>query len=264
MSLTAPAVIRAADLLAGARSRGNVLEALPQDCRPTDEHDAYAIQARGHELARQAGRGARVGWKIGCTTPVMQELVGVDSPCAGGVLADALFHQQASFDLKTLRRPGIECEIAVRLASDADAGPYDAFRVAGHVAEVMAAMEVVDDRYADFRALTGPDLIADDFFQAACLLGPAVSDWSGLDLTRLAGRTTVNGEPRGQGVGADVMGHPFAALAWLADLRLRQGSCLKAGDVVLTGSVVATQWLDGPATAVTEIEGLGSVTARFK
>ena len=263
MSLTAPAVIRAADWLAAARARGEPMGPLPDDCRPGDEADAYAIQARGHELARQAGRGARVAWKIGCTTPVMQELVGVDSPCAGGVLADALLGERADFDLKTLRRPGIECEIAVRLASDADAGPYDAFRIAGHVAEVMAAMEVVDDRYVDFRALTGPDLIADDFFQTACLLGPGVSDWSGLDLTKLAGRTTINGDPRGLGVGADVMGHPFAALAWLADLRLRQGSCLKAGEVVLTGSVVATQWLDGPATATTEIEHLGSVTARL-
>lgn len=261
--LNAAAVRRAAELIATARGRGEALTALPTDCRPADAADAYAVQAYGHELARRAGRGARVGWKIGCTTPVMQALVGVDSPCAGGVLADAVFQHRARFHCTQLRRPGIECEIAVRLASDADAGPYDPFRIAGHVAAVMAAMEVVDDRYADFRALTGPDLIADDFFQHACLLGPAEADFLRLDLAGLVGRTSVNGEPRGEGRGADVLGHPFAALAWLANLRLAQGSCLKAGEVVLTGSLVATQWLDGPATAVTEVEGLGSLTAEF-
>ena len=92
---------------------------------------------------------------------------------------------------------------------------------------------------------------------------PAVEDWRAIDLGALAGHTWIAGEPRGSGRGADVMGHPLAALAWLANRLGEFDIALREGDIVLTGSVVATQYPDGPAEAVTEIEGLGRVICAF-
>jgi 2-oxo-3-hexenedioate decarboxylase/2-keto-4-pentenoate hydratase len=129
----------------------------------------------------------------------------------------------------------------------------------------MAAAELVDERFTDFRApqVDAPTLIAEDFFHVGAILGPAVANWHDMDLAALAGRTTIDGVVQGEGCSADVMGHPFAALAWLANRLAGFGLGLKQGDTVLTGSVVVTQYPDGPAQVTTEIVGLGRVEIVF-
>ncbi len=141
--------------------------------------------------------------------------------------------------------------------------PFDRVRVAAAVEAVLAAMEIVDDRYRDYRTLDVPTLIADDFFNAGCVLGPPVTRWRDLDLPTLTGVTRLNGAEVGRGEGRAVMGHPFEALAWLANLRARLGLGIRAGEFVLLGSVVETRWVSAGDEAVVAIEGLGEVSARF-
>jgi 2-oxo-3-hexenedioate decarboxylase/2-keto-4-pentenoate hydratase len=128
----------------------------------------------------------------------------------------------------------------------------------------MAGMEIVDDRYVDYKSLDTPTLIADDFFDAGCVLGAEVGDWRRLDLAAAAGRTRINGVEVGSGRGADVMGHPFAALAWLANNLAQRGQAIRAGQFVFTGSVVETKWVNPGDRVEMEIEGLGSVAATFE
>ena len=162
-------------------------------------------------------------------------------------------------------RPGVECEIAVRLgqALPADAAPFDRDAVAAAVEACMAAIEIVDDRYEDFRALDTPTLIADDFFSAGAVTGPAVTAWRDVDLAAAGGVMTINGAQVGAGTGADVMGHPFEALTWLANHAAASGRPLAAGDVVLTGSVVETKWVEPGDTVHVAIEGLGEASVTF-
>ena len=47
----------------------------------------------------------------------------------------------------------------------------------------------------------------------------------------------------GSGTGADILGHPLAALVWLAAHQIRHGRPLRAGQVVTLGSVVKTAWI---------------------
>ncbi len=109
-----------------------------------------------------------------------------------------------------------------------------------------------------------PTLIADDFFDAGCVLGEPVVGWRSLDLASLSGVTWINGVEVGRGRGADVMGHPFEALAWLANSLARRGRYLRAGEFVFTGSVVETKWLQPGDRVVMEIERLGKVEAVFE
>jgi 2-oxo-3-hexenedioate decarboxylase/2-keto-4-pentenoate hydratase len=60
--------------------------------------------------------------------------------------------------------------------------PFTSKTVAAAVGAVMAGMEIVDDRYVDYKTLDTPTLIADDFFDAGCVLGAPVADWRSLDL----------------------------------------------------------------------------------
>lgn len=237
----------------------------PATEEPEDEAGGYRLQWALHDWLESRGSGAPAGWKIGATTSVMQELLAIDHPCAGGILAGRIYQQSADMPFRSLSRPGIECEIAVRLGQDVPASgiPYSAQTVTPFVGTAMAAMELVDDRYDDFRAWSPAALIADDFFQSAAVLGPEISDWQQFDLATMQGVTTIDGVEVGSGIGADVMGNPLAALAWLANTFAPLGRELKAGEVILLGSLVAVQWLDGPAEATTEIIGLGKVSLRL-
>jgi 2-oxo-3-hexenedioate decarboxylase/2-keto-4-pentenoate hydratase len=220
---------------------------------PRDLRSGYALQGEVNRLLERAGMGPRVGHKIGCTTPVMQKFLGIASPCAGEIFGRTVLRSGARIPARGFRRVGVECEIAVMLGSDLPerSVPYDRDAVAHAVGGVMAAIEIVDDRYADYRALGVPLLVADDFFNAGCVLGPVRRRWRGLDLASLEGVMRVNGVEVGRGRGELVMGHPLSALAWLANERLAHGlPPLRAGQFVLLGSVD------------TEIEHLGRLSLR--
>ena len=256
---------RAAQILLDARLRRLPIDQLPLECRPQDLLDGYAVQEALHDLLTAAGLGPVAGHKIGCTTPVMQAFLGIDHPCAGQVHEKAVHHRQAHVRHADYVRVGVECEIAVRLGADLGPGdgPFDRERVARAVDAVLPAMEIVDDRYRDYRTLDVATLIADDFFNAGCVLGMPVTRWGDLDLSALTGVTRLNGVEVGRGEGRAVMGHPLEALAWLATLRARRGLALRAGEFVLLGSVVETRWVSPGDEVAVAINGLGEVHATF-
>jgi 2-oxo-3-hexenedioate decarboxylase/2-keto-4-pentenoate hydratase len=249
----------AAAAAALARHRAGLipLPALPPAVRPGGPEEAYDVQDVVHgDLEALLGR--RVGYKIGCTTPVMQAYLGIPSPCSGGLFAGTTHGDGAVLDPGAFVRVGIECEIAVRLARDlgASVAVADMHRAIG---SYMPAIEIVDDRYEDWRTIGTPTLIADDFFAAGCVLGRPVNPPDVGDLGSAIGRTLVNGVEVGRGTGADVMGHPHAALVWLAGHLEKRGKMLREGEIVLTGSLVQTVWLHRGDKATVSISGLGEV-----
>jgi len=260
--VSAPLDTQAAASWIAAARRDKALVLPPDALRPADEDAAYAVQAALHAVEQAGGKGARIGYKIGCTTPIMQRAVGIDSPAYGGVLARNVFRGRGDFSFGDFHMPGIECEIAVRLERDLPTAraPFTRADIDNAVGACMAAIELVDNRYGDFKVCPAPVLIADDFFQVACVLGAEVSDWRTLDLAAAEGRTFVDGRLCGTGLGADVLGHPFAAVVWLANRLADRGESLKAGEFVLTGSLVSVQWIDkAPCNVAISIDGLGEV-----
>ena len=263
--MTPEAIEQAVASLVAARERRSRVPALPRACRPTSSEDAYLVQAALNE--RLGGSlGPVRGRKIGCTTPVMQRFLRIEHPCAGALYEGRIHRRAATVRFAQHWRPGVECEIAVRLGRSlhSAAAPFDRADVAAAVESCMAAIEIVDDRYEDFRALDAPTLIADDFFSAGAVIGAPTTEWSALDLTALAGVMTINDAEVGAGASADVMGHPFEALAWLANHAAATGRPLAAGEVVLTGSIVETRWVEPGDTVRVAIEKLGEATVSFE
>lgn len=218
-----------------------------------------------HEQLTAAGRGAFTGHKIGCTTPVMQEYLGIGNPCAGGVRADTVRSLEGTFAQSELLRIGVECELAVVLGENLDVPEAELTRdrVARAVESVAAAIEVVEDRYVDYRSLDTPTLIADDFFGAGCVLGGPRRDWRELDLAAVEASMSINDDPVGRGTGADILGHPFEALCWFAAARVARGQPLLAGEFVLLGSFVQTNWVEVGDVVVVASPQFGTVTARI-
>jgi 2-keto-4-pentenoate hydratase len=140
----------------------------------------------------------------------------------------------------------VEFEIALLLGSDLKAGSaaYAPHQVSAAVAAVMPAFELADDLGADYAALAsrGLELAADNAWNEGAVLGRAIEDWRGIDLASVRGTARVNGRLVGEGYGADAMGSPLEALAWIANHLRGRGGFLRKGDVVITGSLVASQF----------------------
>ncbi|TMJ22043.1 MAG: hydratase [Alphaproteobacteria bacterium] len=226
-------ILAAAQAIATARRNRNALAALADEIAPNDEAEGYLIQRAVHDLLLP-NLGSLVGYKIGCTSPVMQRYLEIPHPCGGGVFERGVHDSGVS----------LRCGDYVRVG--------------------VAAIEIVDDRYVKWETIGAPTLIADDFFAAGCVLGKPVARLRAPDLFKLAGRALINGSEAGRGTGADVLGHPHNALAWLANHLAAEGKGLHAGQIVLTGSLVKTVWLNAGDHVTMELEGLGKVQAAFE
>ena len=257
-------IFAAAQTIATARRNRAPLALLAPELVPGDEAEGYRIQRAVHDLLLPQ-TGSLVGYKIGCTSAVMQQYLGIPHPCGGGVFAKGVHRNGASLRTKDFVRVGVECEIAVRLARDPSPSeaPFTAEWVAEAIEAYYPAIEIVDDRYVDWQTLGAPTLVADDFFAAGCVLGKPVSRLAAPDLLDVVGRALINGAEVGQGTGADVLGHPHNALAWLANHLAAEGRGLRAGQIVLTGSLVKTVWLEAGDKVVMELSGLGKVAVTF-
>ncbi|PYM70982.1 MAG: hydratase [Candidatus Rokuibacteriota bacterium] len=206
--------------------------------------DAYRIQDALHRLMAEAGRGEIAGWKIALTSKAMQQMTGVDQPAAGAIFSTAVLASPARVDLAAYHHLGVEFEVAVRLGDDlpSSGGPWTRASVADRVAACLPAFELVEDGAADYKTLDAFTLVAQN-------------TWNGLE--RAVTRAWLNDEPAGQGKTGDALGHPFEAVAWLANLLNRRGRMLGRDMIVMTGSSITTKFPSPGDRVRFAIDGLG-------
>jgi 2-keto-4-pentenoate hydratase len=253
---------RAAAALHAVRQQRGTVAPLPADLAPRTEAEGAAVQ---YALARRVGAASPGGFKIGATARRMQEYLGLSGPAAGFMAVGNLYKSGATVRFADYVRPGVECELAVRLARDLPPGPCTQEQAGAAVGELVAGIEIVENRYGELAELGTPTLIADQVFHGAAVLGePGVQDWHALDVATLRGRLIVDGHLRDEGVGADLLGHPLNCLAWLAGSSVAVAfGGLKAGQVVMLGSVTPPVWLTGPASITVDFAPLPPVRVRL-
>ena len=221
--------------------------------------DAYGVQREYVRLQRDARGTGAAGYKIGLTSKRMQEMCGIDSPIAGVVLKDRVHKSGATVRASAYGRVGLEFEIAVRLGRDLHPAGRDLgfAQVAEAVDAICPAIEIVDDRHADYRNLEVLSVIADNSWNAGIVLGDFVRSWQ--ELPSIEGIVAADGSITDRGFGRDVLGHPFHPVTWLATHLARIGTPLRAGDIVMTGNLVTTKFPDPPCAYRFELVGLGAV-----
>jgi 2-keto-4-pentenoate hydratase len=247
-------------LLAEHRAGASFKSFLPQGASLSD---AYDVQDEYVALLR-ATQGEPIGYKVGLTSKAMQSFCGIDHPIGGVVLAKRLHRSGAALRRADFGRLGLEFEIAVRLKSDVPAGPapLTPAAIAPHIDGVGAAIEVVDDRAADYSNLDVRSLVADNSWNAGVVVSDFASKWP--DLEAVLGRATATGAPVGEGHGRDILGHPFNSVAWLAAHLAARGERLRAGQIVMTGSVMKTVFPAEYASYRFDLQGLGSVDVHVR
>lgn len=238
---------------------------MPAALAPRTIDEAYAVQDAFVSIKARAC-GAVAGYKIALTTPQMRALVGLDAPIAGRLHARQLVRSPASVRAAVYGHLLVEFELAVQMAADLplQPGPYRVEQVADAVGAVMPAFELADDRSADYATLAarGLELAADNAWNEGAVLGEPVSNWRAMDLAALRGVAFINGEQVGEGRGEDSMGHPLAALAWVANHLARRGLALHSGDIVITGSLVTSKFPRPGDLVRFEAGALGAVELR--
>jgi 2-keto-4-pentenoate hydratase len=236
-----------------ARQRRQPYRNLPDELRPASIAEAYAAQEAYYRLAEQL-YGAVAGAKIATTTKVMQQLMGITHPCGGAIFARTIHASPAtlrSADFVNLR---IESEIALRLGADlpASGAPWTREAVAPAVAGAMPAFELIEDRNANYTQTEASSLIVENCWNGGVVVGtPKTVPLAAL--VGIAGRLSINGKIAGEGRAED----PCATLAWVANHVAERGRDLKAGMVVITGSLIPTVSIASGERAVFAVDGLG-------
>jgi len=249
----------AAEWLLAEHKAGHHFTTLSPPFAPAVMSDAYDIQDRYVALLRPQ-KGEPVGYKVGLTSAAMQAFCKIDHPIAGVVLASRVDRSGAKIRRAEFGRLGLEFEIAVRIKSDIPAATAHTIEtIAPHIDGVCTAIELVDDRAADYTNIDVRSLVADNSWNAGIVLSDFRSSWP--DLAPLLGRATENGNVIGEGYGRDILGHPFNSVAWLASQLASRGATLKAGQIVMTGSVMKTVFPEHDTQVRFDIDGLGWVEA---
>lgn len=258
---------RAAGFLVEAHASREQFGSFPAGAAPFSVDEAYAVQDQFVALKSRAC-GPVVGYKIALTTPAMRNMVGLTDSIGGAMHEKQIVRGPASVRAADYGRLIVEFEVAVQLASDLPVRsvPHTRKSVAAVVGAVMPAFELADDRNADYKRLSSLalGLVADNAWNEGAVLGAPVHDWRRLDIAAERGVVRINDEVVGEGYGRDAMGHPFEALAWVANSLARRGRQLKAGQFVITGSLVTSKFPKAGDRLRFELGALGGVELNIR
>jgi 2-keto-4-pentenoate hydratase len=246
----------AAAFVADAHRKRETYKNLPIAIAPSTLDEAYAVQEALADLWRDK-RGPVEGLKIATTTKVMQALMGIDHPCGGLIFRKDIHASGWTLTTANFMHVVIECELAVRINCDLPiaAAPYDRSSIRSAIGAIMPAFELIEDRNAVYRETNALSLISDNSWNGGIVLGADMPLPLDLDLNGLTGTLVSNTAPPRQGITDD----PLGALAWVANLASSRGRPLRAGMVVITGSLIPTLPIPAGDHFRFTIDGLGTV-----
>jgi 2-keto-4-pentenoate hydratase len=227
----------------------------------TDIDVAYAVQQINADMWIAAGRRVS-GRKIGVTSKAVQQQVGVDRPDFGTLFADTEYGDGVEIEAGRLIQPRAEAEVALVLERDLNSAPHGFAQIIQSVAFALPAIEVVDSRIANWD-ISIVDTVADNASCGLYVVGGRPVPLSAFDPRTVPMRMTLDGQEASSGTGAACLGNPIQAARWLADVLCERGIPLRAGDVIMTGSLGPLVTLGPGQELAAEFGPLGTVTTRI-
>lgn len=249
----------------------NELYQAQRRCRPVDPltdrfpdlttEQAYQIQLS--VVQKRLAEGHRVvGKKIGLTSKAMQDLLGVSEPDYGHLFEDMVILNGQSVVTDHLLQPRCEGEIAFLLGQELAGPGINVADVLRATEAVMPALEIVDSRVRDWK-IKIQDTVADNGASALVVLGDTMTPVKGLDLRLVGMVLQKNGQIVDTGAGAAILGHPASSVAWLANKLAEFDIALKAGEIILSGSLATAPFAVVGDNFRADFDRLGSVSTYF-
>ena len=266
--LTEAQISSAARRLFDAERSGVQTGLLSLDYPDAGMDDAYAVQAELVRLKLASGRQAR-GWKIGLTSKAMQYALNIDTPDSGVLLDDMFFPDSATIPAGRFIQPRVEAEIAFVMKSSLSGPEVSIFDVINATDFITPSLEILDTRIlrvdpATKKTRTIFDTISDNAANAGIVMGGRPMRPDAADMRWMGAIVSRNGQVEETGLGAGVLNHPAAGVAWLARRLATYGGRIEAGEVVLSGSFIRPVEARHGDTIVADFGPCGSVSVYFE
>jgi 2-keto-4-pentenoate hydratase len=251
----------AADLAQAERSREPIAP-LTSGYPDIDVVDAYEIQLIN--IRQRVAEGARVvGHKVGLSSKVMQQMMGVDEPDYGHLLDEMQVFEDTPVKAGRYLYPRVEVEVGFILGADLPGEGCTEDDVLAATEALVPSIELIDTRIKDWQ-IKLCDTIADNASSAGFVLGAARVSPDDIDVKAIDAKLTRNGELIAEGRSDAVLGNPVTAVAWLSRKVESFGVRLKKGDIVLPGSCTFAVDANPGDEFVADFAGLGAVRLSFE
>lgn len=223
--------------------------------------DAHTICEANIQQRLDAGEKL-VGFKVGFTNIAVRQRMGLPDSTYGYLLDRMVLENGSRVPMSELIAPKIECEICFRLGADLEGKGLTIADVLAATQGVCASFEICDARIKDWKC-PYPDFFADNGFSARVVLS---GKWLPVSQVDLLGETVVltqDGQKIAEGKGEMALGHPANAVSWLAGKLAERGKGLKAGQIIMTGTLTPITPIVKGSTYVASFSTLGEVRATF-
>lgn len=260
--MDAQRIDRLGDELYDALTRRAMIDPLTEREPGITIDDAYHISLRMVNRRVEAGETV-IGKKIGVTSKAVQDMLDVHQPDFGYLTDRMVYGNGDEMPVSELLiQPRAEGEIAFLLKRDLIGPGVSNADVLRATEAVMPCFEIVDSRIRDWR-IRIQDTVADNASCGLFVLGDSAVDPRRVDLATAGMVVEKNGEIISTGAGAAALGSPVNCVAWLANTLGRFGIPLKAGEVILSGSLVPLEPIKAGDSMRVDIGGIGSASVRF-
>ena len=242
------------------RSFRTGVAAVPLRAAGLKERDAY--NAQYHFLSGLQPQESVSGHKVALTTKASREHLGVHEPCYGHILSSCVYENNAEVPIGNLASPHIEAEVAFVLGEDLcgpGVTPVDVMRA---TLGVVPSLELVDLKVQG-EGISATDVIIHNALHGGLVVGSRLCSLDELDLQYEGVTVELNGELHGSGTGFEVMGNPINPVVWLANKLAEFGDYLRAGETIISGSMVTPAELNPGDSVTATYSRLGRVGARF-
>ncbi|MGR8918966.1 MAG: 2-oxopent-4-enoate hydratase [Gammaproteobacteria bacterium] len=224
--------------------------------------DAYKVSLRMLERRLAAGEVV-VGKKIGVTSAAVMNMLNVHQPDFGYLTDRMMYATAAEVPVSSeMIAPRAEGEIAFVLKSDLEGPGINNADVIAATDFVMPCFEIVDSRITDWK-IRIQDTVADNASCGVVVMGDRAVSPTDVDLSTCGMVVSLNGEIIATGAGAAALGSPVNCVTWLANTLGAIGIPLKAGEVILSGSLVPLQPVSAGDSMQLAVGGIGGCAVRF-
>jgi 2-keto-4-pentenoate hydratase len=223
--------------------------------------DAYRVQLA--LIDQRCARGERVvGRKVAFTSRGTMSQFGVTESAFGTILSGGVFTDGDAVPVSRFPAVGAEAEVGFIIGEELKGPGVTIAQALKATTGVVPAMEIINlcITHTPWNAL---EVIATNAVHGGIVLGGQITRLDGLNLRYEGMVAEINGEPVGSGAGVEVLGHPAAAVAWLANKLADFELALRPGDLVLSGSIIRMLEVKAGQSVKVTFSRIGAVGARF-
>jgi len=227
----------------------------------TDSRVVRGMEAQRALLNARVLAGERcIGWKVGFGAPAALAKMSLEAPLVGFLTERAILQSGAAIALDAWKKPAAEPEIAVHLGADLG-GNASRADIEAAIAGIGPAIELAD---VDFPPDEVEAILAGNIYQRHVIFGRCDTTRAGGRLDGLRARVIRNGVEIARTADPQALtGELIAIVRHVADTLAARDERLRAGQRIITGSIVPPLWITPDEEIVFALDPVDTVSVCF-